>query len=73
MDTERVDYFGRREDGSYDAAQRAERIQRLAAEVPLSRLGTPEDVAAVAAFLASDAAEFITGQAINVAGGVIMH
>ncbi len=73
MDTERVDYFGRREDGSYDAAQRAERIQRLAAEVPLGRLATPEDVATVATFLASDAAEFITGQAINVAGGSIMH
>ncbi len=73
MDTERVDYFGRREDGSYDATQRAERIRRLAAEVPLGRLATPEDVAAVAAFLASDAAEFITGQAINVAGGAIMH
>ncbi len=73
MDTERVDYFGRREDGSYDATQRGERIRRLAAEVPLSRLATPEDVAAVATFLASDAAEFITGQAINVAGGAIMH
>jgi 3-oxoacyl-[acyl-carrier protein] reductase/meso-butanediol dehydrogenase/(S,S)-butanediol dehydrogenase/diacetyl reductase len=73
MDTERVDYFGRREDGSYDATQRAERIQRLAAEVPLGRLATPEDVAAVATFLASEAAEFITGQAINVAGGAIMH
>ena len=73
MDTERVDYFGRREDGSYDATQRGERIRRLAAEVPLGRLATPEDVATVATFLASDAAEFITGQAINVAGGAIMH
>jgi len=73
MDTERVDYFGRREDGSYDAAQRVERIQRLAAAVPLGRLATPEDVAAVATFLASDAAAFVTGQAINVAGGAIMH
>ncbi len=73
MDTERVDYFGRREDGSYDATQRTERIRRLATAVPLGRLATPEDVAAVASFLASDAAEFITGQAINVAGGAIMH
>jgi len=73
MDTERVDYFGRREDGSYDDARRTERIRRLAAAVPLGRLATPGDVAEVAAFLASDAAEYITGQAINVAGGAILH
>lgn len=73
MDTERVDYFGRREDGSYDETRRVERIKRLTAEVPLGRLATPGDVAEVAVFLASDAAEYITGQAINVAGGVIMH
>jgi NAD(P)-dependent dehydrogenase (short-subunit alcohol dehydrogenase family) len=73
MDTERLDYFGRREDGNYDPNQRAERIKRLGAEVPLGRLATPEDVAVVAAFLASDQAEYITGQAINVAGGTIMH
>jgi len=73
MDTERVDYFGRREDGNYDETRRVERVRGLAAEVPLGRLATPEDVAEVAAFLAMDAAEYITGQAINVAGGVIMH
>ena len=73
MDTERVDYFGRRPDGGYDPSQRAERIRQLSAEVPLGRLASPEDVAEVAAFLASDAAECITGQAINVAGGAIMH
>ncbi len=73
MDTERIDYFGRRPDGSYDATQRAERVRGLAAAVPLGRLATPEDVATVAAFLASDAAEYLTGQAINVSGGAIMH
>ncbi len=73
MDTERVDYFGRREDGSYDESRRMERIRQLTAEVPLGRLATPEDVAQLAAFLASDAAEYVTGQAINLAGGVIMH
>lgn len=73
MDTDRVDYFGRREDGSYDAARRAERLRRLAATVPLGRLATPGDVAEVVAFLASDAAEYLTGQAINVAGGAILH
>ncbi len=73
MDTERVDYFGRRKDGSYDEPQRRERIERLMAAVPIGRLATPSDVAAVAAFLASEAAAAITGQAINVDGGVIMH
>ncbi len=73
MDTERVDYFGRQEDGGYNETQRLERIRRLTAAVPLGRLATPSDVAEVAAFLASEAAAAITGQAINVDGGVIMH
>jgi len=73
VDTERVDYFGRREDGTYDPEQRAERIRRLGAEVPLGRLATPGDVAELAAFLASDAAEYLTGQAIGVDGGAVMR
>ncbi len=40
-----------------------------AAAVPLKRMGVPEDVAAAVAFLASDAANFITGQKISVNGG----
>jgi 3-oxoacyl-[acyl-carrier protein] reductase len=43
-----------------------------AAEVPLGRLGTPEDVAAMVAFLASEAASFVTGQQITVNGGHIL-
>lgn len=39
---------------------------------PLRRLGTPEDVAAVVAFLASDEAGFITGQVIAVDGGMVL-
>ena len=35
----------------------------------LGRLGTPEEVASVVLFLCSDAASYITGQAINVDGG----
>ncbi len=73
IDTERVDYFGRRQDGSYDEAKRVERIRQLGAAVPLGRLTMPQDVAEVAAFLASGAAEYLTGQAINVSGGTIMH
>ncbi|HYL81872.1 MAG TPA: SDR family oxidoreductase, partial [Candidatus Acidoferrum sp.] len=73
MDTERLDYFGRRPDGSYDAAERIEQIRQLAAAVPLGRLATPRDVAELIAFLASEAAGYITGQAVNLAGGLIMH
>ncbi|MBI4609874.1 MAG: SDR family oxidoreductase [Candidatus Rokubacteria bacterium] len=72
-DTDRLDYLGRRADGSFDPVLRAEGIKRRAEAIPLGRLATPDDVAEVAAFLASDAAEYITGQAINVAGGSIMH
>lgn len=43
-----------------------------AAEVPLRRMGTPEDVAAMVAHLASDAGGFITGQRITVNGGRVM-
>jgi NAD(P)-dependent dehydrogenase (short-subunit alcohol dehydrogenase family) len=45
----------------------------LESKVPLGRLCTPEDVAGTAVFLASDAAAYITGQAINISGGSVMH
>ncbi|MCC6172695.1 MAG: SDR family oxidoreductase, partial [Gammaproteobacteria bacterium] len=38
--------------------------------VPLGRLGTPDDIAATALFLASPAGSWITGQTIVVAGGM---
>ncbi len=46
--------------------------QRLA-QIPLGRMETPQDVANVIGFLASSRAAYMTGQAINVTGGVIMH
>jgi len=42
------------------------------AMIPLKRMGLPTDVAAVAAFLASDAASYMTGQVISVDGGLHM-
>jgi len=46
--------------------------QRIA-DIPLGRLGVPDDIARVAAFLASDEAAYMTGQAINVTGGLWLH
>ncbi|MGE4063793.1 MAG: SDR family oxidoreductase [Rhodospirillaceae bacterium] len=44
---------------------------KLADQIPARRLGKPEEVAALAAFLASDAAGYITGQAIACDGGLL--
>jgi Dehydrogenases with different specificities (related to short-chain alcohol dehydrogenases) len=41
----------------------------LVARIPVGRLGLPEDVANLVAFLASDEAAFITGQAYKLTGG----
>lgn len=41
-------------------------------QIPLGRMGTPADVAAAVLFLASDAANYITGQTLNVDGGMVM-
>ncbi|MEM4980349.1 MAG: SDR family oxidoreductase [Candidatus Bathyarchaeia archaeon] len=38
-------------------------------KIPLGRMGKPEDVAGIVAFLASSDADYMTGQAINVTGG----
>jgi len=46
--------------------------QALSAQIPLERLGTPEDVAAAVAFLASEEASYITGTVVNVSGGLYM-
>jgi NAD(P)-dependent dehydrogenase (short-subunit alcohol dehydrogenase family) len=41
--------------------------------IPLGRLATPEDIANMVAFLASDEAAYMTGQAVNVTGGLWLH
>ncbi|WP_309709685.1 SDR family NAD(P)-dependent oxidoreductase [Pseudolysinimonas sp.] len=48
-------------------------ISTWSASSPLGRLGKAADVAGVAAFLASADADYLTGQAINVTGGMVMH
>lgn len=47
--------------------------EQVAAQVPLRRLGQPEDIAALTAFLLSDLASYITGQSVLVDGGRTFH
>lgn len=47
--------------------------RRIVRTIPLGRFARPEDVAAVVGFLASEAAAYITGEAVNVTGGQEMH
>jgi 2-hydroxycyclohexanecarboxyl-CoA dehydrogenase len=46
--------------------------ETLAATIPMGHLGTPDDIAAAAAFLASEAAGFISGQVLGVNGGSVL-
>lgn len=46
--------------------------EKMLANIPLSKFGTPEDVANVVAFLAGDASSYVTGQVISTCGGMVM-
>ncbi len=48
-------------------------VQALREQIPLARLGTSGDVANAVAFLASDLGSYITGETLNVNGGLFMH
>lgn len=47
-------------------------VEAMQATIPLKRLGKPEDIAKAVVFLASDDANYITGQTLNVDGGMVM-
>ena len=49
-----------------------EEIKEFVNEIPLGRIGKTQDVANVVSFLASDKSEYITGQVINVDGGIVI-
>ena len=52
---------------------REEVVNKFTAKVPLGRLASVNDVTSVAVFLASEGADYMTGQAVNVTGGREMH
>jgi 3-oxoacyl-[acyl-carrier protein] reductase len=54
------------------AAMTPEARDTLSAQIPLERLGTPNDVAGAVTFLVSDLASYITGQVLVVDGGLVM-
>lgn len=50
----------------------AEMKEAMLKQIPLARLGQPEDIAKAVAFFASDAANYITGQTLQIDGGMVM-
>ncbi len=50
-----------------------EQEQKMCETIPLGRIGTPDEVADMAVFLASDASSYVTGQALNICGGQVME
>jgi 3-oxoacyl-[acyl-carrier protein] reductase len=62
-----------REQGALMGLSPAEFTRQRAAQVPLGRMERPEDVANVIAFLAGSRAGYMTGQALSVDGGLVMH
>ena len=50
----------------------ADDIKALSDDIPLKRIGTPDDIAKAVKFLISDSAKYITGQVLSVSGGMVI-
>ncbi len=55
------------------ATERNEEAEELADEIPLGRAGTPQEVAALVAFLAGDESRYVTGSSYVIDGGMAQH
>jgi len=53
--------------------QNPSQMEELLSEIPLGRMGKPEEVAGLALYLASDASAYVTGSTVFVDGGMIRH
>jgi 3-oxoacyl-[acyl-carrier protein] reductase/meso-butanediol dehydrogenase/(S,S)-butanediol dehydrogenase/diacetyl reductase len=76
INTDRLSYWERakaEEQGIPLEELRAKIVKEMGQATPLGRIAEPEDVAHMVAFLASEEACFITGQAYNVNGGLLFH
>ena len=76
INTDRMSYWERsqaQERGITQEEFRAQIVQQAGESTPLGRIAEAEDVANMVAFLASEEANFITGQAYNVNGGILFH
>ena len=75
VDTERVDYIAAATapEGQSAVEYRADMVRERSATIPLGRLAVAADIARVVAFLASEESDYVTGQALNVAGGYEVH
>lgn len=56
-----------------DGAETEKILTQMAKGIPLRRIGQPQDLAGIVAFLLSEEASYITGQVISVSGGLTMH
>ena len=76
INTDRMSYWERsqaQERGITQEEFRAQIVRQAGESTPLGRIAEAEDVANMVAFLASEEANFITGQAYNVNGGLLFH
>ena len=76
INTDRMSYWERdraAEQGITQEEFRGQIVQAGAQASPLGRIAEPQDVANMVAFLASEEASFVTGQAYNVNGGLLFH
>ena len=76
INTDRMSYWERDQAREQEVTQeefRRQIVESSAQRSPLGRIAEAEDIANMVAFLASDDASFVTGQAYNVNGGILFH